>query len=458
MKNRFALVSRLLAALIVVTLGALAATTPAGAHAADEAYVYLNVSESALSGRVELAFIDVESTFGVELDGSGEDVIAVLEARLDELRAYVDEHLSIGSNGTRWDLDFTTLELLFPNNTPDFNHVQIGFDVDVPGSDVPRELEVTFDPFFDEVEERVALLLIENDWAGGVFDNEAESLVAFDDSNRTRQVDLGDTSQWSNFTSSIGLGVDHIRTGPDHIFFVIVLLLPSVLLFVGTMGAGSWMAAPTFGSALWRVLKIATMFTVAHSITFTLAGMDILPLPSSKFVESLIALSIAAAALNNIKPVALNKEWALAFGFGLFHGMGFAGLVSGLDVSQTTQLVTLLGRNVGIEIGQIVVILLLFPGLYLLRRTVHYRPLFLATSLVLAAVSLIWTVERVFEQDFGISRYVEEAIEWPRVLVPILVFTIAAASLYRREAAADRLLPVADSGATADDESELVDA
>ncbi|MEZ5256690.1 MAG: HupE/UreJ family protein [Ilumatobacteraceae bacterium] len=75
----------------------------------------------------------------------------------------------------------------------------------------------------------------------------------------------------------------------------------------------------------WRVAKVVTMFTVAHTITFSLAALDILPLPPDRVTESIIAASIGLAALHNLKPVAVNREWMIAFVFGLFHGMGFAG-------------------------------------------------------------------------------------------------------------------------------------
>ena len=186
------------------------------------------------------------------------------------------------------------------------------------------------------------------------------------------------------------------------------------------------------------------MFTVAHSITFTLAGLDILPLPPSKLVETLIALSIGAAALHNLRPVLGHREWALAFGFGLFHGMGFAGLVADLDISRSTQLVSLLGRNVGIEIGQLVIIAIAFPGLYLLRRTRLYQPLLVISSLGLALISAIWVVERVFEVDAGINDAIVRAVEWPRSLVVALVFTVVAAAVREWEKRQGRLIPYVD--------------
>lgn len=144
--------------------------------------------------------------------------------------------------------------------------------------------------------------------------------------------------------------------------------------------------------------------------------------------------------------IVINREWVLAFVFGLFHGMGFASLVESLEISRSTQLVSLLGRNVGIEIGQFVVILLVFPGLYLLRRTRYFQPFFIVSSIVLAIVSVGWSFERVFETEIGVSDIVDPFLE-PNVALPaVILFTVVTAILERTERAADRLLPVHGSG------------
>ena len=313
------------------------------------------------------------------------------------------------------------------------------FTVDVPGDEVPRRLDVAFDPFFAEIDDRDAIVLVANDWQRGVFNEEANELLVLDPGDPAGTIDLGNPSQWLNFWGSIELGVDHIRTGPDHILFVLVLLLPSVLVF-----RSMWRPAPSFGAALWRILKIVSMFTVAHSITFTLAGLELVPLPPSQLVETIIAVSIAAAALHNLRPVLLNREWLLAFVFGLFHGLGFASLVESLDTGRTTQLISLLGRNLGIEIGQAVAILLAFPALFLLRRTRWYRPLFVGGSVALAVIASVWAVERIFDFDLGTTDATLLFLKWPRVLVPVAVGTVAAALLHRVERDAGRLLPVGD--------------
>jgi hypothetical protein len=413
----------------------LAFAAPVAAHSGVESYLYLDLTDDELGGRIEMPFEDLRTVFGYELpEADPAAALAELESNRGEIETYVGEHMSVGADGRRWNYEITGLRLLEAEG----GYAIVDFLAEVPGS-VPRVLDVGFDPFFDEIDGRAALLLIGNDWSGGVIDNGEEVLIGFDESVRERRIDLGDASQWKNFTASVSIGVDHIRTGPDHILFVLVLLLPSVLVF-----AAGWHPVTTFGSSLWRILKIVSMFTIAHSITFVLAGLEAVPLPPPRVVESLIALSIIAAALHNLHPIFINREWAIAFGFGLFHGMGFASLVAGLDVSQSTKMFSLLGRNVGIEIGQALVVLLLFPGLFLLRRTRWYRPLFVLGSIGLAVIALGWLLERLFEVDLKVSRVVEPLLEFPRSLIIVAGFTLIAVVVNRIETRADRLLPTFD--------------
>ncbi len=292
--------------------------SPAGAHTGDDSYVYLDVTESTLGGRVDVPVPDLEAAIGVDLyDGSIEEMMAAVDGNRAAIDAYLDEHFDIGSQGSSWRVVYDAAEPLFEDDSTTL-YLLFPFTVTVPLDEVPRILDITFDPFVDIIDDRFPIALIRNDWGAGVVDADTETIATFGTQRRTQSVDLGDTSWWQNFRASIDLGVDHIKTGPDHILFVAVLVLPSVAVF-----AGMWRPAPTFGSALWRVLKIVTMFTVAHSITFTLAGLDLLPLPSPRITESIIALSIAAAAIHNIRPIAADKEWVISFAFGLFHGMGW---------------------------------------------------------------------------------------------------------------------------------------
>ncbi len=217
-----------------------------------------------------------------------------IEANLDELQRYAADNSAIGAEGAVWPMEFDGYDLLFegPVGENGLGYVILPFTVDLAEPSVPPVLEVTFSPFLAEIDDRNNITLISNDWKRGVFEEETNELVIHTASSPSGTIDLGDSSQWKNFRASIDLGVDHIRTGPDHIFFILVLLLPAVLIIVSM----AWKPSPSFGYSLLRiVLVVATMFTIAHSITFTLAGLGYLPLPPSKLAEAVIALWIDRA-------------------------------------------------------------------------------------------------------------------------------------------------------------------
>lgn len=407
----------------------------AAAHETEQPYVYTFVAEERVDGRVEFAIGDVAEVLGLNLSGDDAQIEAVLRENADALRVYAGEHLSIGADDQDWPVTFGRVDL-FREAPGKLAFAVVQYEVAPLVTPVPAELDIEFDPFFDEIGGRDGLLLLTGGYTAGEFDPDKELLVTFTAGSRDQVIDLGERGNWQSFTASITLGIDHIKTGPDHILFVLALLLPSVLFF-----SSGWKPVEGFGSALWRVLKIATFFTIAHSITFTLAGMGWLPTPPSKIVETIIAASIAAAALHNLRPIFPNREWSLSFAFGLFHGMGFASLVSDLDVSRSSQLISLLGRNVGIEIGQVVVILVLFPGLYLLRRTPAYPPFLAIASVALAALATLWSIERVAETDLGTDGIVEGFASVPAGYWVAGSFTAIAGAIYLWAQQADRLAP-----------------
>ncbi len=441
---------RFLTVIMVAVAVVVSAASPADAHRNDESYLYMDVGDSTLSGRVEMPYPDIRTVFGLRLSGSVDDIRAEVEANLELLQQYAKNESAIGADGDFWELTFNGYELLDEEGVGvnGNGYVILPFTVAVPLGAVPQVVETVFTPFLDEIPGRNNIVLVANDWKRGIVEEEANELLIVDAERRGGAIDFGESNQWRNFRYSIDLGVDHIKTGPDHIFFILVLLLTSVLILQGSR----WNPSPSFTYSLGRLVLVATMFTVAHSITFTLAGLDLIPLPPSKLVETLIALSIGAAALHNLRPVLGHREWALAFGFGLFHGMGFAGLVQELDIDRGTQLISLLGRNVGIEIGQLVIIAIAFPGLFLLRQTRLYRPILVLSSLTLAALSFVWVVERVFEVDAGINDIILKVVYWPRSFWLAVVFTGIAAAVREIASERDALLPLGVSGGSADAE------
>ncbi|HEX4985017.1 MAG TPA: HupE/UreJ family protein [Burkholderiales bacterium] len=208
-------------------------------------------------------------------------------------------------------------------------------------------------------------------WSGG------SQQFAFGNDARQTTVQIAGAAQVSRGAGSFfPLGVEHILTGYDHLLFLLALMLR--------------------GGGIWSLLKIITAFTVAHSITLALAALDVIVLPSA-LVESMIALSIAYVALENLLPrFAASRRWAVSFLFGLMHGFGFSSVLREIGLPRDNLLLALLNFNLGVETGQLAVVLLAAPVLLRLRDKPWEPRLVAAVSGIILAVGLVLFVQRAF--------------------------------------------------------------
>ena len=411
---------------LVALLAVLVLAIPglASGHTGDQSYVYLDIYDDTIAGEVQLPIADVNEVLGLSIPEDEAGASAAVEANLATLQAYASEHLGMGDTDGEWAILFdghSILELSVGS------YVVLPFEVDRTFDPVPREFVVFYDALIHALPGRDALLLIATDWQSGTFNNEADQLLRYTPDNTTQLVQLDEGSFWQGFCGTVRLGAEHIRIGTS------------------------------FGSSLWRVLKIVTMFTVAHTITLTLGGLGIIDFPAA-LVETVIAVSIALAAIHNIRPIFVNKEWLIAFGFGLFHGLGFAGLLSELGLTQSRRVVSLLGFNLGIELGQVAIIVLLFPALFLLRRTRYYLPVMYIGSVALAAIAIGWAIDRALGIDLRVDAVVDSVLQFPRSLIFITVVYLIAAGVYALERHRGRLLPITAEGGDsepADDRSAI---
>ena len=203
-------------------------------------------------------------------------------------------------------------------------------------------------------------------------------------------VTIGDPSS-QPFLDFLREGIHHILIGYDHLAFLISLLLPAVLRREG----GKWQPVASFRIAVGHIVAIVTAFTLAHSITLTAAALGWVT-PASRWVEAAIAASVLLAALNNIWPLVTRRIWLVGFAFGLVHGFGFAGALSELGLPAGARVVALLGFNLGVEIGQLAVVALTLPLLFVARRTRWYARAGLpAASLAIAALAGWWLIQRL---------------------------------------------------------------
>jgi hypothetical protein len=179
-------------------------------------------------------------------------------------------------------------------------------------------------------------------------------------------------------------------SGIDHLLFLLSLLLPAVLF----RRSGRWEPVAQARPALVSILKVVTAFTLAHSITLTLAALDVVRLPS-RLTESVIAASIIVAALNNIVPIVTDSRARIAFAFGLLHGFGFASVLSDMGLPHGARVISLLAFNLGIETGQLAVVLTVMPIIYLCRAGAFYRRGVMPWgSAAIALIAMMWLVQR----------------------------------------------------------------
>ncbi|WP_245882876.1 HupE/UreJ family protein [Hymenobacter chitinivorans] len=192
-------------------------------------------------------------------------------------------------------------------------------------------------------------------------------------------VDVSKLSRTDIISTYLKLGYTHILPlGLDHILFVLSL----------------YFLEPRLRAVLWQ----ATAFTVAHSITLGMAMYGLISPPAS-IVEPVIALSILFVAIENIVADRLNP-WrvAIVFGFGLIHGMGFASVLTGLGLPRAMFVESLISFNVGVELGQVTVILLawLLVGRWFADKPWYKQRVVIPVSVLIGLVAAYWTVERVF--------------------------------------------------------------
>jgi hydrogenase/urease accessory protein HupE len=187
-------------------------------------------------------------------------------------------------------------------------------------------------------------------------------------------------------------GMHHIFIGYDHIAFLLALLLAA--------------------RRMMEMVKIATSFTVAHSLTLLFSALDVIRL-NSRVTESLIAASIVYVAVENYTLKEGKYRWILTFAFGLVHGLGFSSVLKERLSEASGVLVPVLSFNVGVELGQIAILLVAFPLAQWVRRGKEtgeserrHRRLLVWGSAVILLLGLTWLVERLFDVKF-LSRWLE---------------------------------------------------
>ncbi|MBM7693741.1 hydrogenase/urease accessory protein HupE [Peribacillus deserti] len=271
--------------------------------------------------------------FGVKPGASEAELEMSLEKNIRNLEAYLSSHLGVFTNGAKTEGKIIETDIV-RKVSRDYAKITMEF----PESALKSSLQIQYSIFFD--------------------DNDPlhRNIVSYDINNKQGQfifnagdqeLNIGKETIYGQIIRFVELGFHHIMIGYDHILFVIALVL-------GTRRISD-------------VIKVISVFTIAHSITLGLTALKLVHFPG-EIVEPLIALSIAFVAVENYFGFSSKYRLAVVFGFGLIHGVGFAGALQ-LSANVTWRsLLSIFSFNIGVEGGQALIILLMFPLLYYMGR------------------------------------------------------------------------------------------
>jgi hypothetical protein len=366
-------------AMLLASLVVLAFPHLSHAHAPSDTFLTYKLSATNLTGRWQVSARDLQHAIGLDpATVSPQDLRLREEAvALDTFRA-----IKVTVDASALPLQIIDEETL---SRPDGDALVLYFRSD-PWTNKPSELKINGQSLL-KLDPTIRCILRIEYW------NEPVDSI-LNASRPSLTVNLSQSgSQVAQLLTFIREGIWHIWTGYDHILFLIALLLPSVLHWRDD----KWDSAAAFKPVLVNVLKIVTAFTLAHSLTLALASLHIVTLPS-RWIESVIAASVAIAAANNLIPLFRERGWLVAFGFGLVHGFGFATVLNQAGLPSGGLAMALIGFNVGVEIGQLAIVSVFIPVAYQFRQTVAYRNVALrAGSVAVMLLAGIWMAERMFD-------------------------------------------------------------
>ena len=366
-----------------VTLLLLAWHGSALAHKPSDSYLTLKaLQEGHVSVRWDIALRDLDYVLQLDRDNDGALRWGEVRQRSADIERYATGHLQLASRGQACTL--ATEKPMMLDHHSDGTYAVLQLQASCPAS--ADSLEVSYSLLFDVDPSHRGLV----QWiAPG--SAQVQALV-FGTENAQQTLRYQAPSVLSTLREYLVDGIWHIWQGYDHILFLLALLLPSVLIRQDRR----WVPAPSLKGSLKEVLKVVTAFTLAHSITLSLAALQVISLPS-RLVESAIAASVVVAAANNLRGAVDSRRWVMAFAFGLIHGFGFASVLADLGLPQGALATALVGFNLGVEVGQLAIVSVFLPLAFLLRATRFYQlGVFRLGSLLVVLIALWWLIQRAF--------------------------------------------------------------
>jgi hypothetical protein len=346
------------------------------AHQMSTSYLSMTINaEGQIDGSWQVRLFDVNQKLAIDLNQDGQLTWSELQANQLAIVDFLRASLSISGDND--------CPLMFDGTQQIDNHFNEGYLVSQFSSSCQSSgpLTINYQAFFDIDSDHKAIVNIDGD------QYQYSRVISYE--NPLLLVDLSQSQWFDTFNEYTYQGIIHIWKGTDHILFLLALLLTCALFRKN----GTWfaIAKPTqiFRDTAW----IVTAFTLAHTITLTATAAGLINF-DSRWVELGIAISVLLAALNNVWPIVFKLGW-ITFAFGLLHGMGFAGVLEEVGLPASQKLLAVFAFNLGVEIGQLVILIVVLPLLFFFSQQHWYRRWGVqCASLAIGLMAIKWSLER----------------------------------------------------------------
>lgn len=352
---------------------------PAAAHKQSDSFLRLAPDGAAVAVQWDIPLADLDLALGLDGDGDGSITWGEVRARHAAITAHALGRLAISGDSARCAFGPVSHRVAAHS---DGGYAVLLFTATCAAR--PRTLTVEYGLLFEiDPQHRglVSVTLPGGTHTAVLSPAEPRTSVALDGAGG------------AVFQKFFGEGVAHILGGPDHLFFIAVLLLPAMLLRTPR----GWAPVPRFRDGLVGMVKVLSAFSAAHTITVALATTGLVT-PPSRMIEAAIALTIGLSALDLLVPFLGPRRWLVAGSFGLVHGFGFAGALGPLELPALAFAIALFAFNLGVEAGQLLIAVSVLPVIFLLRGWAGYGRIVLPAGSVLAmTVAGLWFVERAFD-------------------------------------------------------------
>jgi hypothetical protein len=356
-------------AAVLTLLMMLIGAGPALAHQMTLSYVNVAGTAGKMTANIKAPLLDLELAVGVDDNLDGQITWGEAKKNLDRIAAYVLGKTSLSAGGACT----LTRKSAEPLSQSGEGYISIKVDVACPDMRAPVRVASSI---FLEIDPTSRVLV------SSALGPDSRTYVLGMKDQAGGRISAAAAAPDNAFLSYIVEGIRHLFGGPDHMLFLLVLIIPAIY------------AGNSLRSVAIAVLLPITGFTLGHALTLTSAASGLIR-PPAQIVESLIAVTILLTAIDNIRSFIPGPRSVIAFTFGLIHGFGFASALGALDLSGWQMAGALLGFNIGIETGQAVLALAVAPLLFLIRkpaRRYHLMPL--GVSIAAGLMALFWIAQR----------------------------------------------------------------